>query len=183
MNNFINSILHSLATENWYAAITLALTLPDICGAINVPGKNNSQARYSAWFDKYVGDKYSMTNHDGNVCIFMNGNDAYALRCALLHEGISNVSNQRARSEVQEKFIFHHSRVAYLHKLKDKGKLLIDIKTYCNDILNGVSEWQNDVSNDIDDRRRNSIRELLTLHLPDVHHGSMVHATINNPLR
>ena len=32
MKRFTNSIIIALQVENWYGALTLALTLPDICG-------------------------------------------------------------------------------------------------------------------------------------------------------
>ena len=37
MERFTNAVIKSLATENWYSALSLALTLPDICGKVEQP--------------------------------------------------------------------------------------------------------------------------------------------------
>lgn len=36
-SNFTNAVKNSLEQENWYSALTLALTLPDICGKLENP--------------------------------------------------------------------------------------------------------------------------------------------------
>jgi|PersoiStandDraft_1058852.scaffolds.fasta_scaffold38984_2 hypothetical protein len=53
MKRFTNAIANSLKDQNWYAALTLALTLPDACGRMEDPGVG-SEARYTAWWDKYM---------------------------------------------------------------------------------------------------------------------------------
>ncbi len=77
MERIIKSIEKSVENKNWYSALVLALTLPDICGKFEDKGKSSSK-RYSEWFDKYLGEEY-----DG----YLSGNDCYALRCSFLHEG------------------------------------------------------------------------------------------------
>lgn len=182
MNNFIQSLNHSLATENWYAAITLALTLPDICASIDRPGQKISRERYAEWFDKYVGDRYIMNVNDRKH-IFMNGDDLYSLRCAVLHQGISKIDTPKENNRVKGKFIFHHSKVVTMHKLchPESRSILIEIKIFCEDIIFGVSKWNSEVIADKDDRRKNLISGLMTLHLPDQYHGNIIFAQINNP--
>jgi hypothetical protein len=61
MQHFIDSVYLSLQTRNWYGALSLSLTLPDICGKIEYPQyEKKSQKRYISWFDNYVGEKYKM---------------------------------------------------------------------------------------------------------------------------
>lgn len=181
MQNLLHALKRCVHDQNWYGAITIALTLPDICGSIDTPGKNNSEARSVAWFDQYVGHAYKI-EVNGVKEIFMTGGDCYALRCAALHQGTFDVSDQRAR-DVVDRFILHHSKVIHVHNVMQDKKLLIDLTTFCLDIAAGVENWEADVMDDADDRRRSRIASLLPLHLPDVSHGSLTFAKVDNLFR
>ena len=43
MQRFIDATKAAVATGNWYAAIALALTMPDICGRLKRPQKNHKR--------------------------------------------------------------------------------------------------------------------------------------------
>ena len=47
MRNFTNVFDKSLATENWYAALALALVIPDICGRLENPEMGSGE-RYAS---------------------------------------------------------------------------------------------------------------------------------------
>ena len=83
----------------------VALTLPDIAGKIEYP-ISSSRVRYSSWFNKYVGERYkSRIGARNEEHTFLSGNDCYALRCAYLHEGVTDISGQKSR-DVLDDFIF-----------------------------------------------------------------------------
>ena len=180
MKNLLDALRRCVHDKNWYGAITIALTLPDICGSIDAPGRNNSKRRSVAWFDRYVANAYQI-ELNGDRAIFMTGRDCYALRCAALHQGTFDVSDHRAR-DVVDKFIFHHSELIRIHNAKQSQgkKLVIDITTFCLDIAAGVEAWEVDVACDQDDRRRGAIASLLPLHLPDASAGSVMFAHIGD---
>ncbi len=178
MKNLLSALRRCVKEENWYAAITMALTLPDICGSIDSPGRRNSEARSVAWFDRYVSHAYRDT-FEGVEYIFMTGGDCYALRCAALHQGTFDVSDQRAR-DVVERFILHHSGVIRFHKVRQGKKLVIDLTTFCLDVAAGVETWESEVMQEADNRRRSMIASLMPLHLPDVSHGNVTVATVKN---
>lgn len=178
MKNLLDALKRCVHDRNWYGAITIALTLPDICGSIDTPGKNNSERRSVAWFDRYVAHAYQV-ELNGTRAVFMTGGDCFALRCAALHQGTFDVSDQRAR-DVVDKFILHHSEVIRLHNVRQGKKLVIDITTFCLDIVAGVEAWEADVAGDPDDRRRAGIASLLPLHLPDESAGSMIFTHVGN---
>lgn len=184
MHRFLTALRAVIIIENWYAAITLALILPDICGSIDDPGKSKSQKRYADWFDTYVGNRYLAKKPDGSFEYFMTGKDCYALRCALLHEGSSSVEKHNARDRVQERFILHYSKAVIMHCCKPKnhqGRLVIEIPKFCNDIIDGVVAWEKKIKLDPDHKRKEeAILNLLTLHLPDRTVGSLVFATIED---
>lgn len=130
MRHLINAIEESLESDNWYAALTLTLTLPDICGKISFDHISGKQ-RYAEWFTKYVGDKYTP---------LLSGEDCYALRCAFLHEGTAFTGNQKAKKSI-ENFIFVASNSTKLHLNILAGSLQLDVVTFCKDICIGVREW------------------------------------------
>jgi hypothetical protein len=177
MKNLLYALKRCVHDRNWYGAITIALTLPDICGSIDSPGKNNSEKRSVAWFDRYVGHAY-MIEVNGVKAVFMTGRDCYALRCAALHQGTFDVSDQRAR-DVVDRFILHHSELMPIHKVRLDKKLVVDITTFCLDIAAGVEAWEAEVMLDDDNRRRSRIASLLPLHLPDVSYGGLTFTKVD----
>ncbi|MDV2986986.1 UNVERIFIED_CONTAM: hypothetical protein Q9R58_22005 [Methylobacteriaceae bacterium AG10] len=137
MERFIRSIEQSLATSNWYSALALALTLPDMC-AFAEKGSKVSGNDYAKWFDRWVAPKYvsdqrvamSMLKDldqksDGKQGIlasikevfgdkiddgfipFLSGKDCYALRCAYLHNASDDISDQ-TKQDVLHKFCFFY---------------------------------------------------------------------------
>lgn len=143
MNEFIEAIDRSAGADNWYGALFVALSLPDICGKIEQPGENSSQLRYASWFDKYIRPKYTYREQ-----VFLGGNDCYALRCAYLHEGSDSISQQRAK-EVVEKFHFivaPTGQVIHCNMMNKKLQLQVDI--FCEDIKKGVLAWLRDIQTD-----------------------------------
>jgi len=64
MKRFTNAVERALQAGNWYAALSLSLILPDLCGGAEKSGRNNSQARYVDWVDQWLSPKYRVTYHD-----------------------------------------------------------------------------------------------------------------------
>lgn len=94
MKNFVDAVRKAIRDKNWYEALFIALTLPDICGKIDDSDKGSGRIRYSRWFEKY------MKEYNG----FLSGNDCYELRCALLHK-VSDKTGAKTR-DVLKHFIF-----------------------------------------------------------------------------
>lgn len=165
MEEIIQSLETSISNKNWYGALFIALSLPDICGKIdNIHA--GSRARYEAWFIEYVQSKYTVVNtHRNETTIFLSGNDCYALRCAYLHEGQDDISKQRAK-EVIESFHFIaplNNMMIHNNKINDKLQLQVDI--FCTDIVNGVKQWLSGITET--DIRYNKIKSLLTIQFPE----------------
>ena len=55
-----------------------ALVVPDACGAVEYPTYKNGK-RYSAWFDKYVGDQ-------GGEMFQLDGRLFWTIRNGMIHE-------------------------------------------------------------------------------------------------
>ncbi len=142
MENILGSIEKSLLQKNWYAALILCLVLPDICAKLEGSTESSSQ-RYPKWFEKYMGSKYKD---------YLSGKDSYALRCAVLHEGISNIEKQKAK-EVLDIFAFisdgaHLTKFSncYFGDSRYDGKefLQLSVKKFCTDFVEAARTWLRD---------------------------------------
>ncbi len=71
----------------------------------------------------------------------MQGEDCYALRCALLHEGTDDISEQRAQ-EVLENFKFVVPPDGLIVHNNQSGKALqLQVDIFCRDICASVLDW------------------------------------------
>jgi hypothetical protein len=79
METILEEIERALAAELWYAAIVMALTLPDICASLEaVPNArpDGQRARYQSWVRRY-----------GTYHLGVGDEDCWSLRCGVVHEG------------------------------------------------------------------------------------------------
>lgn len=138
MYHLVKAINKAIDDENWYAALTLSLTLPDICTKYSdptLPGK----VKYPKWFDEYMNPEYKSR---------VSGLDCYALRCAFLHEGTGLVSIQEER-KLLNGFVFIASKEKNAHLNYGDGILQLDLITFCQDICNAVEKWMLDIHPDL----------------------------------
>jgi len=146
MENVLKSIENSLKNKNWYSALVLSLILPDICGRFEDNNKSSSQ-RYTEWFEKYLGKEYKD---------YLSGNDCYALRCSLLHEGMNEITQQRAR-ELLNYIVFipngsHRVKMSnnFVNDAKYDGKetLLLSVLNFSQDMIEATKQWIKEKSPD-----------------------------------
>ena len=77
----------------YMAALTSALTIPDMCGKAEFPDLKNTGDRYKGWFDKYIGN-HEKERHGGKGMPYLSGELVYSLRCSLLHQGNPNIDGK-----------------------------------------------------------------------------------------
>ena len=160
MENFILALEENINNENWYGAIFIALTLPDICGKIEYPNLNSSQKRYSAWFDKYLGSMYSK-NVGGSEHNFLSGSDCYALRCALLHEGSEDITEQKAQ-ETLERFHFPKPSSLIMHRKQSGTILQIQVDLFALELIKGIKQWLAEIETNVE--KQNKLSKLLKVY-------------------
>ena len=158
--NFTSAIKKTLNDKNWYAALTLSLTLPDICGSLEFPEKSSSK-RFIDWFNVYLLDKYSLSNTLGTY-VFLNGEDAYALRCAYLHQGEANIENQWIRKALSEFLFVEPLESGSIHCNQVDNILQLQVDIFCEEICIAVEKWIETVSSDQEIQER--AKKLLTIH-------------------
>ena len=90
MDFILDSIAHACEAGAAFPALVTALTIPDIAGAVDQPGAASTE-RYAAWLDAFF-----CVAHPQYVEHGLDGFAFYALRCKLLHEGLTNPSEARA---------------------------------------------------------------------------------------
>lgn len=160
MKNILTSIEDSLYHKNWYSALILSLTLPDICSKLE-GGNSYSSKRYPEWFNKYLGEEYRE---------LLSGQDCYSLRCAYLHEGSPSIESQQAR-DILDRFVFVSSG-PHCIRFKDcyfgdkkydlKNILQISVYSFCKDMCRATNQWLLDVKDNPLIQR--NIEEMLTIH-------------------
>src|SRR5688572_18877827 len=87
MKRFIDAGREAVRSNNLYAALGLALVLPDICSQLETP-KEKVGDRYRRWFRKWAEPKFMHeVGPDRTPTVFLSAQDCYLLRCSLLHAG------------------------------------------------------------------------------------------------
>lgn len=141
MQELVTSVRNAIAQRNWYAALSLALALPDICGFLESPN-DGSQRRYVAWCDQFLLPRYTRAigpNREQHV--FLSGQDCYALRCAFLHEGSDDVTRQRARQALESFVFVEPPNGGVIHCNQANARLQLQVDIFCNDVCAGVDQW------------------------------------------
>ena len=98
INRIIAEINKSIENECYIAALTLALTLPDICGKAEYPKENNTP-RYIKWYNSYMAKYYKPSDPYGSDMPYLSGEMVYNLRCSLLHQGKPNIETEKIKEE------------------------------------------------------------------------------------
>lgn len=99
IEKIILDIEKALDNEAYLSALTLVLTIPDICGKAEFPNEGNNKRRYIDWYDKYVGayEQSSQTESDGLP--YLSGEVVYSLRNNMLHQGTPNIEKKSIKNE------------------------------------------------------------------------------------
>lgn len=166
MENIIRSIEQAIKDKNWYAALFVSLTLPDLCVALR--DGVTSGGKYAEWFDD------NLSQYQG----FLSGKDCYALRCALLHQGKDDISDQRIQ-EVLDYYIFM-TEGAHKNVFKDciigggeKVSLLqLNVQKFCKDIANATENWLTSVTDNSDVQNR--LKDTIEIHEPGYNHKGVI---------
>ena len=146
MKELIKAVRAAVKQDNLYSALFIALTLPDICGRIEKPS-TGSKERYIDWFGRYLESKY--IDHFHHQVAFLTGEDMYAFRCSLLHEGVDDITAQKAQ-KVINRFILI-SEGPHLNYFEDQSvKLQISVKQFCAEICEAVEHWLTDIKDNPD---------------------------------
>lgn len=103
MQQLIDDVNKALSADCYYAALSLALTFPDICGKAEFPQDKIAQ-RYIKWYDEYVG-KFEQCPcgrcHDTPMP-YLSGEVIFNLRNSFLHQGTPNIDINKIKDAVNK---------------------------------------------------------------------------------
>ncbi|OTG58860.1 hypothetical protein B9T36_11015 [Acinetobacter sp. ANC 4204] len=142
MQQYLDSIKLSIETNNYFGAIALALTLPDICASIEAQNNKTNQHKYCRWFDKYLLNKYTIFSTDGNIVVF-SAKECYATRCSFLHQGTHITEHQDIISEEKNavKSVNFMNDTIFKGYIRLGDEITLDVKIFCQNMIIAVEQW------------------------------------------
>ena len=100
IERIINDINKALDAEAYMAALSLVLTLPDICAKAEYGDKIGKKNRYIKWYDEYIGQYMKAPTEPGETIMpYLSGEVVYQLRCSVLHQGAPNIDSTKIEDE------------------------------------------------------------------------------------
>jgi hypothetical protein len=149
MQRFTEAGRRAIKDGNLYAGLSLALTLPDICGSLEDPGPGKSQRRYERWCEQWFEPQFTSRANPltGDPMIFIRAEDVFQLRCSLIHSGTAEIEASK-RSGV-DKFIFFdqtagtHLNVFHNCTLNGVQANLIQLKAdlFSEEMFKAAEKW------------------------------------------
>jgi hypothetical protein len=149
MIRFVEAIRKSIENENWFAALYMSMAVPDMCASLESDDGQTKRKRYMEWYERYLAKSYQK----------LSSADCYALRCAILHEGSGDISQQRSRDVLER---FHFTVYAEVHLLKIDSILQLDAQIFCDDICRAAERWIDDFRTNHPEKR-DRLNQLVTI--------------------
>ncbi len=133
LEEFLNQIGSAITAKLYLLALSGALMLPDICGALESDNGEASKERYIKWFDENLGVDYGDS---------FTGEDCWHFRCAMLHQGRSNQRYSRFSKiffldPTGPRPLFHGNTF----KMNGETAYNIEVNIFCLDMLKRVRQW------------------------------------------
>jgi len=101
IKRLIEDVNKALDAEAYMAALSLVLTLPDICAKAEYGDDLKNKERYIKWFDEYIGKYEKAPTKSGEMEMpYLSGEVVYQLRCSVLHQGTPNIDNDKIKNEI-----------------------------------------------------------------------------------
>jgi hypothetical protein len=122
-----------IEAEFYYAAVIIALTLPDICASLESEKAYSGRDEYKKWYRENLADKYPS----------MSDEMAYSLRCGVVHKGNTEIKTKSKSVASRVAFTLPHPRMNItLHNCMVGDDLLqFDAGTFCRDLVAAVRNW------------------------------------------
>lgn len=143
MNRFTDSGRKAIEEKNHYAALSLALMIPDICGSLEDPGVGKSQIRYERWFSKWAEPKFTERG-----TVYLSASDCFQLRCSLIHSGSSEITKKK-RDVLERVEFFDATWPAHLgwfegnivNGVKQPAVLVLISSLFSESVYQAADEW------------------------------------------
>ena len=103
IDKIVDEINRALSYDLYFSALSLTLTLPDVCGRAEYPSYGVT-ARYISWYDEYIG-QYEICPCDDckeTQMPYLSGEVVYNLRNSLLHQGTPNIDSSKIKASTNQ---------------------------------------------------------------------------------
>jgi len=127
METIFDEIEGCLAAGLYYAAVSIALTIPDLCAALRHPVghvKGSNKAGYQKWWSENLAHQYPE----------LTLSDVYSLRSGITHNG-------RFGGGSFSRVIFTPISRIVTHRNTVNDALNLDAATFCGDIVAAAVKW------------------------------------------
>lgn len=122
------SQMREVATAGlYYAALMLALSLPDICGALGSENGRSSGAKTRRWLEEW-----------GFSAV---ASSIYGLRCSLLHQGSAFPDDGSERVIFIEPNPLNFGMDHLVVETRAGAALFVDVPSFVEDVAVGVERW------------------------------------------
>jgi hypothetical protein len=121
----------------YYAAIAVAVSIPDVCDTVEVGDARASWKRYKAWFNKYASTKFEY--FDADTC--------YELRCGVSHNAkLKGGKNKLSRFDhlwftVVRDHLFTEN-ISVNHAALPGALLQLDVNDFCERMIAAAQAWE-----------------------------------------
>ncbi|GGX11044.1 hypothetical protein GCM10007242_16340 [Pigmentiphaga litoralis] len=128
MDMIFAEIENTLRSNNYFSAITTALLVPDICGALGSNDGVATGAKFRQWYDENLAAQYES----------LTAVDCYSLRCGVVHQGrFGGGRGQYARVL----FTVPNAQNNTFHRIIINDCLNLDAIRFCTDVVNAGRHW------------------------------------------
>ena len=156
MKRFTDAGRRAMADGNLYAGLSLALTLPDVCGSLEDPGPGKSQKRYERWCKQWLEPKFTRGKNPltGNPMVFIRAEDIFQLRCSLIHSGTAEIDLAK-RTGLDRFIFFDRTTGAHLNKFEkcvfngvEVNIIQLSADLFSQEVFTAVDEWDAALASD-----------------------------------
>ena len=118
----------ALAAGLYHLAIVLAVTLPDVCAALESADGRSNTPRYKAWFESNMATRFSNLTAD----------DCFSLRCGVVHQGRFGLAGSQYDRAV---FLLPNPQGGRFRDCIMNDAYFYSADDFCREWLAGVREW------------------------------------------
>lgn len=128
METILSEIERAINAGLYYLAVAMALTIPDICAALEAEDGQTNNKKYKAWYTANLANKYPR----------MTDVDCYSLRCGVLHQGRCGHPNSQYGRVI---FTIPNAQQNVFHNNIINDALNLDAPQFCADVVESVRTW------------------------------------------
>jgi len=142
MELLLKQIEEGLDANLYYLSLFVSLCIPDICGALESKDGLANSDKYKKWIEDYL--IKARPNKYGDR---LSSDHIYQFRCALLHQGRTKHDKMEFKRilfvEPGVKTSINSIHCCIVGSNTNDKSLLINIRQFCVDIINGTNTWLN----------------------------------------